>query len=359
MPNTQTLENKDNVVIFTNGAVYNDIQAFLYRKNIGASDINKLEGTSAEYNRDINRFFKMMGKQIETLTISQLDMNRSDMERFQIQMKALGYKSSTINRNTGSLKSLYNYFEENRYKYKDKDSEWVYIKGIMANVDDLELNDSVSYGIFNNDEVKEMIELAKSLPNGITKSLAIEFASVTSFRIEAVTNIALKNFAYKDNTWVATTVDKNKVNEKSVNSDLYERMCDNKVYGRIGNSDCFFDLTSKTLERTIKTLTEMMGLDLERNLTFHSLKKYGMREVYDITGGDFLSVKNQGNHESFETSEKYYLEFSKDYSKMPSLLIGQEIDMTPVEALTKEELLKLIESCGRGLQYQLLNKLNR
>jgi site-specific recombinase XerD len=350
---------QDNVVIFDNGAVYNDIQAFLRRKNIGANDVDKLEGTAAEYNRDINRFFKMMGKQIETLTIPQLDMNRSDIERFQVQMTKLGYKSSTINRNTGSLKSLYNYFEENRYKYKDQDNEWVYIKGNMVNVDDLELNDQESYGIFTNEEVQRMIKLAKDLPNGITKSLAIELASVTSFRIEAVTNIKHTDFRFENNTWVAKVIDKDKINEKSINTDLFERMMANMVSLQLTNDRQLFNLTSKTLERTIKTLTEKLGLDQERNLTFHSLKKYGMREVYDITGGDFMAVKGQGNHESFETSQKYYLEFSKDYSTMPSLLIGQTIDMQPLQELSKEELLKLIESCGRGLQYQLLNKLGK
>jgi len=42
---------------------------------------------------------------------------------------------------------------------------------------------------------------------------------------------------------------------------------------------------------------------------------------------------------------------------MPSLLIGQKIDTAPLEELSKEELLELITSSSRAIQFELLNKL--
>lgn len=339
----------NNVTLLNTDSVHQDIMAFLKNKNIGNGD--KLQGTAAEYERDIRRFFQvMLNKTTNQLTIEDLDIVKSDVLRFQTFLVDNGYKSATVNRNINTMRSLYSFFQDNpkKYRYKDEHNEFTQITTSPFNVDDVVLNDAKTYGMFTHEEMKQMIELAKELPNGIRKSMAIEFASKTAFRIESVCSITKKDFTKEGNVWVAHTIDKKKPHDKPIEEEFYNRLMQDV-------EDKVFDFSTKTLERVIKELTEKMELDPDRNLTFHSIKKYSMGEVYYITKGDPLAVAKHGNHSSFETSMKYYLLFANQHENNPALLIGKELDLTPLEQMSKEELLELISKSSRSVQYELLS----
>lgn len=343
---------QSNVVALNTDSVFADITTFLV--SINNNKAGKYEGSALEYERDIKRFFKLMlGKELNELTVEDLYFLPKDVKRFQNHMSST-YKSATVNRNIASMKSLYNFFESNRYKFVDKNGETVWIKADQFNVNKIEKNDTESYGVFHDNEIKELIELAKTLSNGIRKSLAIELASVTSIRIQAIVDLSLSNIKKEGETWVIKVIDKDAVHEKPIRNDLYERLAENAF-----SDEKIFDMTARTLERDLKKLVEKMGLDPDRNLTFHSIKKYGINEVFKITGGNIMETATQGNHTSFETAMKHYMECNKDYSKMPCLLIGQDVDTSPLEELSHEELLNLIKNSGRGLQYELLNNLKK
>lgn len=338
--------------------VVKGIYNFLHRINIGHG--TDLQGTAEAYERDIKRFFKAMwGKELNKLEIEDLYILPEDISRFQTYLVNTGFKSNTVDRNINAVRSLYNYFEENeycyKYEYEPGKFEWVYITSkIFKGIKRVDIDDKETYGPFVHDEMTNMIELAKTLDNGETKSLAIELASVTSFRLEAVANINKSNFFFKDNTWVARVFEKKAENVKAIRTDLYERLMDNAK-----DRENLFDCTSRTLQRCVDQLIDMMGLDKsERNLTFHSIKKYGINEVAMMTKGDMKAISMQGNHASFETTMRYYLAYTNDYSKMPCLQIGQPIDVTPLHSLTQEELIKLIESSSRSTQYELLHGIN-
>jgi integrase len=333
-----------------------DIYNFLYRINIGHG--TELQGTSEAYERDIKRFFQLMWgiKDLNKLEIEDLYILPSDIEKFQTYLVNMGFKSNTVDRNINAVRSLYNYFEENEYRYRYED-EWVYISSrVFKGIKRVDIDDKSSYGSFTFEEMSEMIELAKTLDNGETKSLAIELASITSFRLEAIANMERGDFFFKNNTWVARTYDKGKENIKAIRTDLYERLIANADEG---DREKLFDCTSRTLQRTVDTLINMMKLDkAERNLTFHSIKKYGINEVAMMTKGDMKAISLQGNHASFETTMKYYLAYTEDYSKMPCLMIGQPIDTSPIQELDREQLLNLFMEASRSTQYELLHLLN-
>ncbi|MCY9738199.1 tyrosine-type recombinase/integrase [Paenibacillus alvei] len=342
---------QQNVVTMKTSSVFQDITTFLKKHNIGNGD--KYKGTAEEYHRDIIQFFKLMlGKELHELEVKDLDIRKKDVERYQTFLSDNGYKSSYINRKIGSVRSLYKFFQENRYRYKDDNNEWVYIKADDFNVKKVDKKDLESSGLLSHDEMRQYINEARSLPNGEEKSLCLELASVTSFRLDAVVNLKYTDFRNENGVWVVKTIDKSKENEKSIRHDLYERLLNIKK-----DDDKLFHMSTRTMERTFETITKKLGLDPDRNLSFHSVKKYGIGEVWHISGGDFLKTAEQGNHSSFETNQKYYLLFGKDYSTMPSLLIGQDIDMSPLQDLSKEQLLELIEAGGRGLQFKMLNLL--
>jgi integrase len=340
---------KNNVVMLHNDSVLAHISKFLDRLSVDSAS------TSVEYKRDIQKFFKLMlGKELNELEVRDLDIKKIDIEGYQTFLLDYGYKASSINRMIASVKSLYNSFEENGFKYKDDNGDNIYIKSAPLNVDKLRTNDSDSYGMIEHEEMKDMIRRAKYMPNGVEKSLFLEFASVTSFRLEAITNLDWNDFRKESDTWVVKTLDdKGKVHEKSIRTDLYERMLETK------KDDKVFHMTSRTIERVIETLVKDMNIDPERNIKFHSIKKYGIMEVWMATGGDIIKTAEQGNHSSFETTKKYYMMFKKNYASMPSLLIGQEVDINPIKEMSKDELIALIESCDRELQFSLLNKIKK
>lgn len=342
----------NNVVTLNSTSVFQDITTFLI--DINNNVAGKYESSAKEYERDIKRFFKLMlGKELNELKIQDLYFLPKDVKKYQNHMISVNYKSATVNRSIASMKSLYSFFESNKYKFIDENGETIHITADQFDVKKIHNNDSNSYGIYSDSEIKELIELAKTLNNGERKSLAIELASVTSIRIEAVANVKRSDFRKENDTWVVQVVDKDTPHVKPIRDDLYERLMNVAV------DDKIFDMSSRTLERDLKTLNTRMGLDPDRNLTFHSIKKYGINEVFKITGGDIMETANQGNHKSFETAMKYYMEFNKDFSKMPCLMIGQEVDTSPLDALSHEELLNLIKNSERGLQYDLISNLKK
>jgi integrase len=340
---------KANVVMFQTDSVLSHISKYL------DDLLNGSVSTACEYKRDIERFFKLMlGKELNELVVRDLDIKQIDIKAYRsFLVEHFGLKSSTVNRMIASVKSLYNSFEENGLKYKDEDGVLNYIKSAPLNIDKLSTNDADSYGILDKEEIEEMIMIAMRGTNGEEKSLLIELASVTSFRLEALLSLEWSDFRKEGDTWVVKNVDKGKINEKSIRTDLYERLV--AIKRKTDNN--VFHMTPRTVQRMIASIVEDMGIDPERNISFHSIKKYGIREVWLATGGDMIKTAEQGNHSSFETTKKYYLMFNKNYATMPSLLIGQEVDLTPIQEMSKEELLKLIESCGRDVQLALLNKM--
>lgn len=340
---------------YENTNVESGVYDFLKRHNIGNGD--KLVSTAKEYERDIKRFFKLMfGKDLDEVEVKDLDLLPNHIEVYQTYLVDMGYSSNTVNRNIGAIRALYGYFEENRYHYtkkQGKKEQTIYItSAIFKKIKNVELNDSNSYGMLFYDEVQQMIEQSKSYENGLKKSLAIELASVTAYRIEAIVSLNYKeNFTYENGVWVIKIVDKNKTHIKPITEDLYSRLLATKD----PDSDSVFNFTARTLQRTIEKLIQQLELNDDRNITFHSLKKYSMYEVYKITNGDFLAVAQHGNHSSFETSMKYYMLFSKDYSKSPALLINKPVEVDVLDDMSKEELLELIKSSSRVTQYELTN----
>lgn len=332
------------------------IKNFLRRK--GVESKNTLEA----YTKDINDFFMAMHmKEIDELTVYDLIFEREDIETYQTFLKNENYNGASVNRKVATIRSLFNHFQSNNYFYYNTEGRKVMITGNMfTDLDNLSTNDSEGSGMLYDNEVKMMLEKAKSLPNGVEKSLALELLSVTSFRVDSIVKLKFSNFRNEKGTWIIRIVEKQKVNEKPIRTDLYERIVNenNKRQDLMYDNDKVFSFKStKTIDRTVDELVKLCGIEVERKITPHSFKKYGMYEVFLITNGNFEEVANQGNHSSYETSQKYYLQFRKDFSAMPCLMIGQEIDFTKFEEMSKEDILNLIKNSSRGVQFQLLSQI--
>ena len=312
---------------------------WIYLKDIESNN------TRVSYEHNYRQFFGYMcGKDLHQLTLEDLQFKRDDVMQYRVFLKE-SYGNSSVNQKIASLKGLY-----------------VYLSGIglNVNVDAFNLKklselESKSYGVLHWDEVLEMINRVKGQRKGIEKSLLIELAAKTSFRLKALLGLEWKNFERVNGVYRIKMIDKGKMNTSSVEAEFYERLKEGLSGKRTGR---LFELNVKTCSKMIRDLCLEMRIEKERNVVFHSLKKAGIKEVREATNGDIAAITKQGNH-SFYTSCKNYSEQNDDPSGHPSLLVGKEINLGVLEGLSKKELLEVIKGCDKLTKLNVLRSVEK
>ncbi|NBI28619.1 tyrosine-type recombinase/integrase [Chengkuizengella marina] len=336
---------EEKVVLFQTNSVYEHIQVFLNKRKVNSSNTYK------GYIKDIRQFFSIMrNKKLESLDESDLKFKLSDIEQYQTRLatdlnNGKPYAPGSINRKIDSLKSLYKNLEANDYNVK---SAWFNVSKIKG--------DPQSYGIVYWDDVQRMIPIVIKTRKGLIKSLLIETAVVTSFRQDELLRLRWDDVTNINGTWVMQITAKGKViDRKPIKENLYNRLLEIKQQGQ----NKIFPLDKNTISSMMIMLRKK--LDLPDNITFHSFKKCGINEVYQITNGDIEAVKKQGNHKSFSTTDKHYRNFEEDRNlpSSPNLSIGESIDLTPLENLSREALLQLVKNSSRSTQSELLGSIQK
>lgn len=331
MPQTILLQTK---------TIYSTIENFINKKALNS--IN----TAKAYESDIRQFFMTVkNKHIEKLLEEDLQTDIDEVEYYQTRLATdlndgKPYGSSTIERKIGVLRSLYSKLEA---KYDVKEA-WFKVDKIKG--------ESKSWGVVSWDEVEKMIEFVRDTRKGNIKASLIETAVITSFRQNELLELEWSNLKQIDGVWVLEVTYQvgkgRKSNMKPINDDLYERLISLKK-----DNNKIFDISKKAVGNMMIKMREELGLD--DDITFHSLKKCGINEVYELTNGDIMAVAEQGNHSNFDTAYKHYMNKKKNYSQMACLKIGQKVDLSPLEELSKEDLLELISNSSRSAQMEIIN----
>lgn len=345
----QSVKENNSSVVETK--VYSFIRCFLEKKALNSPK------TASDYETDIRQFFMLVkGKNLEMLTESDLVLTTEDVEKFQIKLsrnkdikinKGKPYASASIARKISAVKKLYNRLEANDYKVKEA---WF-------NVDKVK-GEQKSYGVLSWEQVIDMIDIVRKEEKGDIKAVLLETAVITCFREQSLLNLTWDNIEKIDGVWVLCAEEEaigkgKKISKKPINDDLYQRIMDLRYHG----SNNIFSLSKKTVVVMMQRLRKQMGLD--DTVTFHSLKKCGINEAYELSGGDIMAVAEQGDHESFGTTMKHYMNKKKKFSEMIGLKIGQKVDISPIEELSKEELIKIIKKSSRSVQIELLNSIKK
>jgi integrase len=341
---------RNNVHLLNAKSVHNSINSFLNEKGDSSSN------TRMAYEKDIKNFFMtMLSKELSQLTPDDLRFEKPDIINYRTYLKEMKkadgvspkYKNSSINRFIDSVRSLFIELRSNGY------SE--YIDEFAFNFKNLPENDSKTAGDLTEEEFNLMVKKALTLENGLMKSLLIGLAARTSIRLSALLKLTWKditriNHGEWEGRWLVNVVDKgNKEDEKPIEDVFYEQLLDIQVDGQ----DKIFSISDTAVNRFIKRLCEMIGIDEERNITFHSLKGYGANTVID-NGGSMEDAKRQCNHVSIATTSKYYMRRVKDYSKYAGIIMDSKFDTTPLEELDKEQLLSLIKATSTRTQRDIM-----
>jgi integrase len=325
-----------NVTQFNANTVHNKVMAFIKQK------ARKSEKTAEAYETDFRQFCKVaLGKELEQIKDEDLAIDAQTIVRYQDFLCEV-YKGSSVNRKMSSIRTI--------LKYLAIDNKLIRME--VFNAVEAMPKMTKHYGVLDKEEVDQMIELAKELPNGQEKSALIWLAFQTGIRLNALLNLEWKDIKRIKNVWVVTVYDKGKkYDEKPIPDALYDYLT------KIGRTEGkVFNMTPRTAQRTIDELCERMGIDPERNITFHSLKKAGINYILETTGDIDLAAKF-GNHKTIQTTYESYANRNKDYTEMPSYTMGQEIDLSPLEKLSKEELIEIIKSCKDSTKIEIISKL--
>ncbi len=320
--------------------VHNQIMAFLNEKELDSKQ------TRTSYESDIRLFFQiMLDKQIEELVPADLVFENSHILEYKLEL-ARHYAANSVNRKIASVRSLMKYLAKDYPEIRYDVFEQKRMKG-----------ETNHYGILTWDEVAQMIELVKAHNNGMQKSLAIELAARTAFRIDALVNLKWENFEKQNDEFVIVRVyDKGKsLDEKPIPMRLYEDLLANKT-----DNIRVFTLTVMTFQRAITQLVKEMGINPARHITFHSIKKMGINFALEQTGDITIAAKH-GNHKNIQTTyASIRLEvppiqkFTINYKDMPGYTMGTSIEFEILYQLSWDQLIEIIKDTDDCIKYQLI-----
>jgi integrase len=333
-----------------------DIMTFLNDK---AFSPKTREGYTTSIKEFIHYFCK--GKDIATVTEEDLveyeddkpvkfKFSNAQIKKYRNYLSDKGLANVTVNTKMSGINSLFTELAKDRPYFNIA----VFKVKPLANV-------SESYDDFTSEEIEMMFEKAKEYPNGLEKYLLLKMAAVTSFRVSSLLNLTWKHIKkHNEDVYVVTAkgdaIGKGKKkDEKSINKAFYEELLQLK-----GNheDDKIFHMHRKSAWDLIKKLVDDLNLNPtgEKNLTFHSMKRWGGNEVLDRTN-DLRLTKIQMAHSSETTFLKNYNRKMKDPTQCPSLLLLEEIDEDVFKEASHEQLLQAIDSMNNGVKMQLIKKL--
>lgn len=326
----------ENVIKFENESskIYDQIQKWLNKHGYNS------DNTKRDYERDVKFFFKLMkGKEIEHLTLADIQITLDDFEDFVNELYTMtnesgekNYTNKTINRKVAAIKGLIKYLAG-----KKLDGEYI-VKDVtyMGLINSLPEN-SKSHGVLESHEIIEISEWAKTERfKGNVKSLAILFSFNTCARKSEVLNTKWSDFVEKEEGVLVKGIGKgNKEFREMISKRFYNELLTLKE----DDKDRVFDLTDKNIDNMMERARKHFAYPPERNIVFHSVRKGGGTWRWKKTG-DIMEAKRALNHSNLNTTQLYLKE--EDYG-----IIGDITADEVNEHLYKEvDINVLIEAIG-------------
>lgn len=333
---------KDNTVSLFDTEVYDQIMRFITNRK------RRSKNTAINYETDIRRFFKITrGKNIEHLNKEDLIHTMEEVEDYYsylIDVQKVGF--NTANRYLTSVKGCFEYLQK---------------KGMVNDIDFLDIetvNDNVNhYGILTPDEIELALQLVLrqgKKETGLIKHLLIKFAADTSARLNECLNLKWSNFTLRETDVQINTIGKgNKEFKPKISKELYNEIL--KLKG-ISDSEFVFDIHRNTVQRMMNKLRKDMNIPKERNITFHSFKKFGVSHMYKTTR-DLNQARKAANHSSTKTTE-LYIDTEEDYGVMGYFSSAYGVDENLYNKVDLKTLQTAISQLDKGQQMYINMKLD-
>lgn len=297
--------------------------------------------TAINYESWIRTFFMdTRSKKLEDLSYTDLKFNKADIKRYQIEMFNKKLKSSTISTRLSAMKKLYIALEDDGIP-------------VNANIFDIEIinkKDTQKYDSLSVEEVIDIVDYVSTKRNGDQKSLLIELAFSTSFRLKSLLTLTKKSFYIQNNLYLVKVIGKgNKPDIKQIDHDLYYKALS------ISDEEKIFTLGERSIVRMMEEIRNHFDFG-NRNIVFHSLKKAGIEYRGELTGFNVKAMQRQGNHSNASTTLNNYV---KDYDieELIPIDIHSTIDTSIIEDVSHNQLLQVIKELDMKTQRLIAQKL--
>lgn len=331
--------NTQKVVQLYDNKLYDDIMIFLNEMGVESKHTRKA------YETDIRQFFKLIkGKELEHLTLEDVQLRKNDIEQFKQILLKNGMARSTINRKISAIKSLL----ENL-----KGNEWDIKTDFFNNVKWLKVFNN-RRGILEVHEVKQMAQLALETEKKYKeiKYYLILFALDTGMRQDALLNLKWSNFEVNDNEVYINYIDKGK---KEFNKEIARWFYDKLLSIKIEGEERVFPLSKKSVHAMMKRLKKIMQIPEERKITFHSIRACAITYVYRVKNGDIIMAKEFAGHSNMQTTDRY-IKRGK-LGAIGAVSSMGDLDDDLYKKVTNDKLVKAIENCPKDIQLMINIKL--
>lgn len=337
--------------------VFEDIMSFLYTKDIASSsgnskyqtrDLTAVSNTRKNYACDIKQFFRIIKeKEIEYLSENDLVITKSDLAGYIKHLQSKGLVNKSIKRKLASLRMLYKYLSHDYNEFID-----LSVFDSVGKLKTVEKN----WGRTNKEEADLIAEdmYINERQKPLHKKLCVKAAARTSFRLSALLVLRWIDFELDPTTghYVVSVLDKgSKVVSTGINKSFYEELLELRDEDAVDTDYVFKGLSEQSLRHSLKRSKERLGIPPERDLKFHSFKGVGIDYVYEHTGHDILAAREQGNHSSVATTERY-MSKRKDISKAAGVIMDEDIEIDILYEAKKEDFISFFET----VEPSILNK---
>ncbi|GIN22579.1 tyrosine-type recombinase/integrase [Siminovitchia fordii] len=336
----------EKVVMLNNSKVFNEIKRFLDNKYL----ISESNNTRNEYERDIRQFFYYLTdgkKDIEYLTIEDIQLSQDDIEDYQLYLVKLNkYANRTINRKLAPIKELYKRFERRKL---------VSDLSMFKDIKRLKETDK-SYGVFSIEEVFKALDFVKNKPRSrkrLTKYHLIRFTIETRARLEECLSLEWNDFEVRGNDVVIHIVAKgNKDFKPRIAKWFYEELLEIKKE----NKKKVFDISKNSIQAMMNDIVEHLEVPEERNLTFHSWRKTGGTFIFNFTK-DLEYTRKALNHSSISTTQKYIE--GVDYGIYGMFSMQQNYDENLYKKVELTDLVKAIDKLDQAEKMRINMQLTK
>ncbi|KAA6452653.1 tyrosine-type recombinase/integrase [Bacillus swezeyi] len=340
--------------------VFDDIMAYLKEKdsegsagNIKGFDRKKkkkskyglVSNTAVSYLSDIKQFFWFYCKtQIEFLKEEHLSFKRSDVLAFKHYLQHdKNAANTTINRKMAAIKSLHaelkrlypTYVDDNAFFNIKRSKE---IKKTRANTSQIQA-EAICDNLFIYEKQKPLL-----------KKLFGYFLLRSSYRISAALEVRWRDIemSTENPDWYRVTViDKGaKLCTTGIHRVFYEQLLELRHEKTKDTDRVFEGLSEDAFRASFKRSLKRLGISEDSGISPHSFKGVGITEVFEATGKDYRAAMKQGNHSKFDTTLRY-LKDETDISQTAGIIMDEELDMSILKRITKEEFLSFFTQCDK------------
>jgi integrase len=329
------------VIRLYDNRLYDDIQIFLREMEVES------EHTRKAYETDIRQFFRLIkGKELEHLTLDDLQLRKNDVEQFKQILLDEGYARASINRKMSALRSLLENLKANKW---DIDTDFfVKVKWLKTFGN--------RRGVLEIHEVKEMARLALETEREKKeiKYYLILFALDTCMRKNALLNLRWSDFEVHGDEVIINYIDKG---NKEFNKEIARWFYDELLTIKQDNEERVFPISDQSIDDMMKRLRTIMNIPANRKITFHSIRAAGITFAYRVTNGDIIAAKEVAGHSNIQTTDRYIKR--RNYGAVGAVSYTGNLDEELYTKVAHEQLLEAIKNCPKDVQLMVNIQLSK